>query len=367
MKKVLISIYNLQGGGAEKVLINLLHSFDYTKYDVTLLILRKEGIYLNKIPNKIRIIYGFKTLFGRRISNKVFSFFKPDILYKMFIKENFDVEISFLEGYATKIISGSSSDSKKIAWVHADFNTYHWTDSIFSYEEELLYYKSFDYIVCVSNECMKSFNKVFGLYNKTITIYNLLDKDLESYPKVNFKNVFKCSEKIKLLYVGRLEKEKGVDRLIYAYKDILDKGYKDTHLLILGDGSFKNMLSEYISNNNIGDYVSLIPFKENVYDYMLSSDYIIVPSYSESYSMVLAEGVSLNKVCISTDTVGSREVLDNGKYGLIVDNSKEGIVEGVIRVLLDDNLKNRYISNMEDGNYIFRREVILSEIFKLID
>lgn len=367
MKKVLISIYNLQGGGAEKVLINLLDSFDYESYDVTLFVLRKEGIYLNKIPNKIKIIYGFKTLFGRKISNKVFNFFRPSVLYKMFIKEHFDIEISFLEGYATKIISGSFNKSKKIAWVHADFNTYHWTESIFSYKEELSYYEAYDNIVCVSNECRKSFNKMYNLCDKTLTIYNLLDKNLENYPKINFNNVFKSDKKIKLLYVGRLEKEKGVDRLICAYKDILDMGYTNTSLSILGDGSLFNALKEYISNNSMDEYVNLISFKENVYDYILSSDFIIVPSYSESYSMVLAEGISLNRICIATDTVGAREVLDNGEYGLIVDNSKEGIVKGIIDILSDDNLRRKYIENMKDGNYIFRREIILGRIFKLLD
>ena len=104
LKKILICIYNLQGGGAERVLINFLNLIDEKKFKVTLLVLKKEGVYLDKVPSHIKVIYGFKTLFGRKISNKVLKFFDGKILHKIFIKEKFDVEIAFLEGYATKLI-----------------------------------------------------------------------------------------------------------------------------------------------------------------------------------------------------------------------------------------------------------------------
>ncbi|BAK80614.1 glycosyltransferase [Candidatus Arthromitus sp. SFB-rat-Yit] len=367
LKKILICIYNLQGGGAERVLINLLNSFVDENYDVTLLVLRKEGIYLNKIPSKIKVIYAFKTLFGKKLANKVLGFLSSKILYKMFVREKFDIEISFLEGFATKVISGSLSNSKKIAWIHADFSNYHWTNKIFSYENEKKFYSKFDNIVCVSKLCAKSFTDKFGFRDKIKIVYNLLDKNLENYTKFKFNNVFNKYKTTKIIYVGRIEKEKSVGRLIESFEEILCMGYSDITLFILGDGSLKKYLEEYVFKNNLSNNIKFIPFKEDVYDYILSSDYVIVPSYSESFSLVLAESLYLGKICIATDTAGAREVLKNGEYGIIVDNSKEGIKCGILKVINNPELKNRYISKMNKDNYEFNRKNVLNKIFDIIN
>lgn len=366
LKTILICIYNLQGGGAEKVLINLLKLLKY-KYKVTLLVLRKEGIYLDKIPKGINVIYGFKSFLGNKFANKILKFLSSKRLYYMFVKQSFDIEISFLEGFSTKVISGSNSKSKKIAWVHADFKTYHWTSSIFTYDEERDIYNKYDTIVCVSNTCGKSFKEIFGFDNKIKIIHNLLDESLENYTNINFNNVFNVYKKTKILYVGRVEKEKGINRLIKAFQKIINLGYDNINLFIVGDGSLKDELKKYINNNKLNNIIKFISFKENIYDYMLSADYIVVPSYSESFSLVLAEAIYLNKLCISTDTAGAQEVLKNGKYGLIVHNSEEGIFKGLLDILNDNKLRERYILAMSNRNYDFSRNNVINKIYKLLE
>lgn len=367
LKKILICIYNLQGGGAERVLINFLNLIDKNKFDITLLVLKKEGIYVPKIPSQIKVKYVFKTLFDRKISNKVLKFFTNKFLHRIFVREKYDIEISFLEGYATKLISGSRFENYKIAWVHADFSTYHWTNKFFGLEEEKNYYSKFNKIVCVSKECLKSFKDIFGFEEKLKVIYNVLDKSLESYDKFNFKNVFNGYKTIKLLCVGRLEKEKGVERLLEAFRDVINSGYRNVTLFLLGDGSLKNNLKRFVFENNMEKNVEFISFKEDVYNYMLSSDYVIVPSYSESFCLVLAEAICLNKMCIATDTAGSREILDNGKYGLLVENSREGIKNGIIKVLEDNSLKNLYEGKILDWSYNFENKYILEKIYDLLE
>ena len=112
--------------------------------------------------------------------------------------------------------------------------------------------------------------------------------------------------------------------------------------------------------------VEFISFKEDVYNYMLSSDYVIVPSYSESFCLVLAEAIYLKKMCIATDTAGSREILDNGKYGLIVENSIEGIISGIMKVLEDNSLKSTYERSILDWSYNFENKYILERIYDLL-
>ena len=366
LRKLLICIYNLQGGGAEKVLINFLEVLDKSIFEVTLLVLKKEGVYLKYIPKGIRVIYIFKTLFGRKIANTILKNFDERILYKIFVKQKYDVEISFLEGYSTKLISGSMNPSKKIAWVHADFGSYHWTNKFFSFNKEKSYYEKFDNIVCVSKMCLNSFKNIFGLEEKLKVIYNVLDKNLESYYKFNFKNVFNEYKSIKLLFVGRFEKEKGIERLVDVFISVLNEVDVDVVLFLVGEGSLKEKLEKIVKDCNVNEKIKFISFKENIYDYIASSDYVIVPSYSESFCLVLAEAICLNKMCISTDTAGGREILDNGEYGLLVENSEDGIKNGILKVLRDSSLKNKYESKLLNWSYKFRNDYIINKINKLI-
>ena len=56
MKHILFIAYNLVGGGAEKALVELLRHFDYSRYEVTLCLLYNEGVYIDEIPAKVKVI-----------------------------------------------------------------------------------------------------------------------------------------------------------------------------------------------------------------------------------------------------------------------------------------------------------------------
>lgn len=366
LKKILICIYNLQGGGAERVLLNLLNLLDKNRFRITLLVLKKEGVYISKIPSHVNVIYGFKTFLGKKICNRFLKILSSKMLHKIFIKQKFDFEISFLEGYSTKIISGSSFDSKKIVWVHADFESYHWTKNIFSFDEEKSYYGKFNNIVCVSEKCLKSFKNIFGFEEKLKLIYNVLNKNLENYDKIHFKNVFNHLKTPKIICVGRLEKEKGVERLLKIFLEEIKNFNYEGSLIFLGEGSLKTPLKQLVEENYLGENVKFINFKENVEDYILSSDYVIVPSYSESFCLVLSESICLGKICISTDNGGGTEILKNGECGLVVENSDEGIREAIVRVLSGENLKEVYEKNLHSWAMNFKSEVILKKIHELL-
>lgn len=138
-------------------------------------------------------------------------------------------------------------------------------------------------------------------------------------------------------------------------------------MFLLGDGSLREKLEKIVNTNGLSENIKFISFKENVYDYILSSDYVIVPSYSESFCLVIAEAVCLNKVCISTDTAGAREILNNGEYGVLVENSEEGIKNGILKVLNEDFSKDKYESKLLKWSYNFKNESIMEKINELIN
>ena len=117
MIKVLFFIHDLMHGGAEKVLVNLVNNMDSDKFDITVMTLFNEGVHIKNLNPNITYKYVFRKSF--RGNSKLLSIFSPKLLHKLFIKDEYDIAVSYLEGSCTRIISGCNDDNvKKFAWVH---------------------------------------------------------------------------------------------------------------------------------------------------------------------------------------------------------------------------------------------------------
>ena len=121
--KVLFLIFDLGGGGAEKVLVQLVNSLPADKYDITVQTIFNVGP--NKISLKPHIHYKYifnKQFRGMRFLNRILS---PKLLHRLFIREHYDIEIAYLEGVPTRVISGCANPmTKKYAWVHIETVSY---------------------------------------------------------------------------------------------------------------------------------------------------------------------------------------------------------------------------------------------------
>lgn len=171
MKRIMFMTNSMYGGGAEKVLQTLLHNLDRTKYDVTVYSMHDEEIRPECYPTDIT----YKSVFGGyhgksavgkqlhsimgRIKGKLFLTAPSWLFYLLYFHEKYDVEVAFIEGEATKIISGSTNkNSRKIAWVHVDLQANPWTDFLYkSVEDESKHYQRFNKIVCVSARVKEAF------------------------------------------------------------------------------------------------------------------------------------------------------------------------------------------------------------------
>lgn len=133
--------------------------------------------------------------------------------------------------------------------------------------------------------------------------------------------------------LGRLSPEKNHDMLIEAF-DLLHKKYPDTRLLVLGQGPLWHKLNVKIHNLELDKNVFLLGFKENPYALLSRADCFVLPSLYEGQPVVFFEAMALNKPIIATDISPSRDVLADGKYGLLVEKSVKGIATGMEAFLL---------------------------------
>lgn len=335
MTNLLFIANNLAGGGAEKVLLMLLSELIPPQYAVDLLLIKNKGVYLNSVPSYVNI----KTMID--VTERDYAFPTDSAVLSEYCRnsldDNYDVEIAFLEGPPTKLLAQHIvTNTRKIAWVHTDLENVHWTYPYYnSDEEERATYEQFDDIVFVSEGAKNSFLRRFGnipctchvITNPTdcLTIRSKAHAfEVQTYP-FSF-----CS-------VASLCARKGQSRLLYAMGRLINEGFR-FDLNLVGTGNHVVLLKELAHILNIENHVHFRDFQDNPYPFINNCDVMISSSISEGFPLVLCEALCLQKPIVATRCVGNQDVLCDGRYGLLVDNTEEGLYWGMKQVMAEPQL-----------------------------
>jgi len=377
MKKILFMIDSLNGGGAEKVLINILNRLDYNKFDITLFFIYGEGIYLKYVPENVKIKYltlGNNTInnwnFGKKYIYKLYrkilftfvNLLKGFPVYKFILKDKYDIEISFIEGLTCFYVANSTNKiSRKISWIHTDLEKRRPLKS----KQEIESLSTMDKIICVSHGSKDSVLNLYPhLEKKVQVIYNPIDKE-EIIRKSNEIIEYK-KKKITVITVGRLEYIKGHNILIQAHKELIDEGI-DHDLIIIGEGSLHKEIEQRIEKDNLEGSVKLLGYIENPYPYIKASDIFVLPSRYEGFSLVIAEALILGKPVIATKCVGPTELLDN-KYGILIEPNDVDSLKLHLKQMILDEKTRQYYSNMSiKRSEIFDINCTMDSINLLLD
>ena len=124
-----------------------------------------------------------------------------------------------------------------------------------------------------------------------------------------------------LLTIGRLTKQKNYFFLLDCFAE-LTKLYPEYKLIIIGEGEDEKKLKSQIFKMNLKDKAFILPFKQNIFNFLKRSDCFVMSSLWEDPGFVLAEAVSVNKIVISSDCPnGPSEILLNGEGGYLFNSN----------------------------------------------
>lgn len=391
MKKILISVRDLNIGGVQKSLIELLKLFDTEiekdQIQVDLLCLNSNCTLKNQINHNIRIInpnnrfdiFGLSkveskrnlALFLRRtfwaIWSKIFSNKLPlkKALRKQSFLGSYDLAISYaitidkhsLYAGWSELVLDKCEAKKKIVYIHNDYinsainnkNTY-----------ELL--KQFDKIWFVSKSCENAFLcKYQAFKGKTDYLYNCLD-----IQRINKLSVEQCDLKrrdcLNIVSVSRLSPEKAHIRTLHILKQLKEEGYK-FFWHIIGDGPEKDKIKRTITQLDIGDCVEMYGAKENPYPYIKQSDLLMLNSINESFGIVLIESMLLNTPIFTTNTVSAMEIV--GENGIVCDNNSNAIYIALKQLIDKPQLIEKYKQKL--ANYSYDNNKIKEKFVRLIN
>ena len=370
-KKILFLIESFAGGGVEKVFIDLINNMDISKYDITVMSIWDYGVRKKDLRKDVK----YKSIFPNiRGISRVFHNFveKSDgsLLYKLGIREKYDIEIAFIEGRATKIIGASNNpNSRKIAWVHIDLSQGHWTSRVFreSLEREKDCYKKFNDIVFVSNSAKEGFKNLFGddFDNLQVKYNPIIAEDIVKKAEEEVNDIEKPKDKMLLVTSGRLVSQKGYESLLEACNK-LNKDSIKYELWILGEGWDRPKLEELMNKYSLSN-VKLLGFKENPYKYIKQGDLFVCSSKNEGFSLVIAEAMILGLPVISTNCSGPNELLDFGQFGYMVENNEEALYKGLKEIINSDEKFKYYKKKSKERIDFFNYKNRISDIERLFN
>lgn len=347
MKKVAFIIESNAVGGAERVLRDLVKYIDTSKFDVTIVSLFKNSVYggtsqfTDFFSCKYRWIIdnddSTKAKVGSFLINRV-----PNLFYQLFIRTKYDVLVAFYEGMPTTFVSSLRTSSKKVAWLHTsvDLSIPVRKESVL--KAKLNVYSFFDRIVGVSNGVSNGFAALFpSLTDKIFTAYNPTDlsriRTLSSEPKD-----IPVSDKFTFVAVGRIIPCKGYERLINVAQKLKEDGL-DFVVWIIGGGGGHVRLMKLAEEKGVGECFVFYGNQSNPYVYMKKANCVISSSHIEGLSTVLIEGLVLGKLIVATNCNGTEEIIGkNSEWGVLVDNSEDGLYEGMKKVLQNKCIIEEY-------------------------
>jgi len=378
-KKILIRIGSLRHGGAEKVLVTFLKNLPQDRYEIDLLLNLYSGKYLAEVPNWINILYLNKgeMITTNRIQDIPVKAFRviyqslmkrfPRILYSKILKgKQYDIEFAAIHGMRDEILSSPLKSSKKIIWIHNDLKK---TEFKNYNDEELRKFFGFDKIMVISDKIHHDFENIAvnqSEKNKIVRIYNPLDTDeIISKSKAQITNYEFGSLKT-FVSVGTVFPQKGFDRLLKVHQKLLNEGLQH-HLLIIGDGYDFENIKKLKTDLGLDRTATMLGFTDNPYPYFKKADFYILGSRYEGFPTVLFEAIVLKKPIIATDVSGVKEMLADGKLGLMVENSEEGIYAGMKKALIHPESFYGYTQALETYTMPFNLENSAQKITHIID
>lgn len=379
-EKILLYPGGMKHNGITTSVINLLANINYDKYDVTVFTNNTNNVEqlnnLQSLNDNVRIVLRrgpmiatFKELYQNEFVRQrgIYKSFEkrlyPKALFerefrKIFGDSQFDYAIDY-SGYAmfwSNLVLASGA-KKKYILLHSDIKS----DMERTVKGKRPHYQNlkgvislypyFDKLVSVSEATKKLNQSNFGglkLKNRHIASRNtiniekinqLVDDDSDLFEKNGTPVLPTLTEHVmeaiefsqddfKIVSVGRLSPEKGFDLLIKAVAELAPK-YPQLKLYILGDGPLKGTLKSLVEQLGIQNHVYFLGQRRNPFFIVKRADVFALTSHYEGQSMVILEALTVGTHVLASDIIANRYVLEDEKYGMLVEKNEVDIAKGL--------------------------------------
>ncbi|MEG2763541.1 glycosyltransferase [Chryseobacterium sp.] len=372
--KVLFRQRSMEMGGVEKVILSMLNGLDREKFDMTICLNINQGDLRNEIPphvKKVSIASGKEDFSKNSLIQKLQLAkrkFKLDKAQKnpkiadAVLKDQFDVEIAPTYATFSSVLNSSNKNSKKIGWFHSDITLPKLQPLV---PEILKQIPQFDYFIFGSQQTKDILIETYPtikipenqVIRNAIPIEELKKKSKEFVPQFPEKPIF--------VSVGRLHSRKGFHKLMEAHAQLLKAGF-DHQIIIIGDGEEKTNLKKQAQELGVTESFQLLGSLLNPYPYVKNADFFILPSESESWPLIIADSLILQKPIISTNVGGIPEMIAHDKTGFLVNYEVEEMYDAMKKFMTEPKYVEKIKENLTDIEKQFDNQKIFDAVENII-
>jgi len=352
---------SLRGGGAERVIVNIVNHINKSKFDVYLIVFNKVGPYINEVNPKVKVI----DLESERIRK---GFLK---LWTVLKELKLDIVFSTMNHVNLALLLISKFPLMKFKTVIREANTpsksltkHSWIKGKIELLLGRLLYPTSAMLISQCDEMKEDILHVYKMNGKkVVTIYNPLDiKNIKN--RIGRKSPYQ-SEKRNVIAIGRLTYQKGFDVLLEAFSGVV-KIVPNAYLTILGEGELKEDLKDQIKKLNLTDHVDLKGFQPNPYTYLYHSDIFVLSSRWEGFPNTVLEALACNVKVVSTDCKsGPKEILGDNKYGYLVKSEdSKSLEQGILMALNERTIRSDRAYDFDVDKIVSQYEHIFMKVLK---
>ena len=366
----------MEMGGVEKVILGLLQNLNRAKFDITLLVSLYQGELRNKVPSHIRYIKMNRgkedfsknsvlhhvQLFLRSAKIKFLSRF-PSFSDKIYLDEQFDVEIASSYTDFQAVLSSSDKNSKKIGWFHSDITFPKLQPAGPAILNQI---PQFDYFIFGSQQTKDILVETYpdlkipenNVILNAIPIDEIRQKADEFVPDFKSKNPVFVS-------VGRLHSRKGYHKLIEVHAKLIKDGFIHK-IIIIGDGEEKENLENLAKKLGVEKTLVLLGSLINPYPYVKNADFFVMPSESEGWPLIIADTLILRKPILSTAVGGIPEMIRHLENGYLINYDTDEMYDAMKEFLTNNDVIEKIKKGLENSEKQFDNQKIFDAVENII-
>lgn len=335
--RLLCSIANLNGGGAERVMLHLLRNLPDVGFDVTLALGARTGQFASLVPKGVPVLdlgseRGYRTIMPMR---------------RLLASNAFDVSFSMTSFNMTSAVARKLAPRSRTKLAFGARNHYSSALAREATHPEArkrlvrLLYPMADLVIAVAEETRTDLIEEFGLAPERVeTIYNPVDlAHVRQQAKEPVPDPWLGGDVPVVLNVGKLMEAKGQLVLLDAFQRVLKD--VDARLIILGVGPLQGELEAAARDRGIADRVRFVGFSMNPYAFMARATTFVLSSSWEGFPNVLVEAMAAGAAVVSTRCPsGPAEIIRERESGLLVPvRDPERMAAALVSVLTNDVLR----------------------------
>ncbi|MCU6710292.1 glycosyltransferase [Paenibacillus sp. J5C_2022] len=393
MKRLLFVMSHLHCGGAEKALISLLQTIDYTRYEVDLLLFKQEGMFLHQLPQQVNVLgapdgYSYfdmplmdalKACMAKGKVATAISRLQAGLVFKQErnaarreqrawkyishalpkLQKHYDAVIGYLEKNPVYFGIEKVSATKKLGFIHNDYEKLGMDPSL-----DQGHFGKLDYLITVSSACGEVLERLFPQYaDKVKVMHNIISPSTVRMMSLRPTPALPDVQGWKIVSTGRLHPQKGFDLAIAACRRLVDSGC-DVRWYIIGEGQERERLEAMISQYGLQERFVLLGLQENPYPLIRMADIYVQPSRFEGKPVAVDEAKILGKPIVVTNFSTAADSIASMKNGVIVEMSEEALASGIKELLLNETLQQSFTKELQQEELGTESEV--EKLYELI-